>query len=125
MASRVAVKVLEADIEREDEVVLLLGERPVRCMISHCPNAIYENNMYLVNFTIQLSDEYMIMAADGEAPTIENIDNGFRVLMQGKLNNSVLHSTIDFDDGGIHYDHPELNGKMITLYAERIEASFD
>jgi len=125
MNNTIAAKVLEVDPEREDEVVLLLGDQPVRCMISNCPNPIYENNTYFVSLTIQLNSDYAITETDSSTPFIENFGSGFNVIIQGKLSNSTINSVVDFDDVDIHYDHPELDGKMVKIYAERIDASFD
>lgn len=119
-------QVLHLDEDVEEEVVLQVGGIELTCFAGVCPYAIEEGLFYPVELRPVVFDDYVVTElADNPALSIVRVGNGFAYVVTGKLSGGCLESGgLIFEDEVLQRDFGHLDGKMVAMKVDRIDAEF-
>ena len=117
-------RILALNENVEEDVTLLVEGTIVNCFISYCPYEIEVGNLYDVELTMNLADDYELELAEPSGVLAVKTDPGFTYLLYGELYDDKFLTFTSLNDEGIHYDHPDCNEHFVRLKVERIDASF-
>jgi len=110
----------------EEEVVLQIGSTELTSFISVCPHKIEEGESCPVELNWQVFDDYIVeKVSDDSKPSIVRIGNTFAHIITGRLHGRYLKSgELTFEDDALLSDFGYLDGKMVAIKVNRIDASF-
>jgi hypothetical protein len=116
-------KVLRVDGSVEGEVMLQIGNTELTCFAYNF--AIEVGLSYPVE--LKLFDDYTIEELpDDTEPSLVRIGNTFAYVVTGRLNGCCLESgELTFEDDMLLSDFGYLDGKMVSVNVDRIDADFD
>lgn len=119
-------KVLRLNEDIEEEVELQVGGDKLTCFASVCPYAIEVGLSYPVKLRLVVLDDYAVTElADDSPSSIARVGNGFAYALVGKLGGGCLESGgIIFEDDVLQRDFGYLDGKIIAMKIDRIDAEF-
>jgi hypothetical protein len=119
-------KVLRLDDDIEEQVRLLIGVTELTCFASVCPYPIEEGASYPVELCLTVFDDYAITEQpEDSAESIVRVDDGFAHVVQGVLRNGCLESSgLSFKDEVLASDFGYLDGMVVSLKVDRIDAEF-
>lgn len=109
----------------EDEAVIEIGDVQVTCLVNSCVNDISEGEKYVVELKIFILDEYLISEEKECIEFVNKIDGGYKYFIQGYLEGGVLHSCgLKFNEAAFESEYSFLEGKYISILADRIDLNF-
>lgn len=119
-------KVLRLNEDVEEEVLLQIGEWKILCFAGLCPYPIHEGMEYVVDLSFVVLDDYEVKELpDTSSPAILNTGKGFVTELVGKLEGSRLRlGELEFEDDILLSDYGYLDGKSVSVRADRISAEF-
>ncbi|OZG73376.1 hypothetical protein BTA51_10125 [Hahella sp. CCB-MM4] len=116
--------VKKIDDNIEEEVTLELNGVELTCFAGVCPYQIQEGKEYPVSFELEIFDDYCVEELNEEKVALERIGNDFSYWVAGRLDGSVIHSVIQFEDEILMSDYGYLDGKFIRMKVDRIDVEF-
>lgn len=119
-----SAKVEKIDEDVEEEVTLLVQGQKLVCFAGVCPYPIEEGGIYPVLLNLVVFDEYLVKQAEVASPSIERVGQSFSYVVTGKLFGDTLDAGISFQDEIFLRDYGYLDGKMISVQVDRIDAEF-
>ncbi|MBO1113315.1 hypothetical protein [Bordetella petrii] len=116
-------KILRLGESVEGEVMLQIGNTELTCFAYNF--AIEVGSSYPVE--LNLFDDYTVEERpDGLEPSIVRVGNTFSYVITGRLNGRYLESgELTFEDDMLLSDFGYLDGKMVAMKVDRIDADFD
>lgn len=119
-------KVLSLNEDIEEEVLLQIGEWKILCFAGLCPYPIHEGMEYAVDLSFVVLDDYDVKELpDTSPPVILNTGKGFVAELVGKLEGSHLClGELEFEDDILLSDYGYLDGKSVSVKADRICVEF-
>jgi hypothetical protein len=108
----------------EEEVTLLIQGLELVCFASHCPYPIKEGATYPVSLSLEVLHSYEVTEAKVSVPSMKRIDQTFSHVVTGKLDGMTLDAGLVFQDEIFLSDFGYLDGKMISVKIDRIDAEF-
>jgi len=121
-------KVLRIDENVEEEVILQIGNTKLTCFSRfHSPET-KVGSSYPVELSLTMFDDdcFVKEIPDDSEPSIVRIGNTFAYVITGRLNGRCLESgELSFEDDSLLSDFGYLDGKMIAMKVDRIDADFD
>lgn len=119
-------QVIKLNEDIEEEVDLQINGVKLNCFASICPYAIEEGKSYPVKLELIVLDDYEVKESlNDTGPAFVQIGKGFAYLVQGRLNGTELEAGgLVFEDEVFQTDFGYLDGKMVTIRADRIGVEF-
>lgn len=119
-------KVIRLNDNVEEEVLLQIGEWKIPCFAGICPYRICEGMEYLVDLSLLVLDEYEVKELpSGSSPAILSDGEGFGAELIGKINgNRLCVGELEFEDDILLSDYGYLDGKSVSVRADRIDVEF-
>ncbi|MFT7723420.1 MAG: hypothetical protein QM788_11390 [Roseateles sp.] len=119
-------QVIKLNDDIEEEVALQINGVRLNCFASVCPYPIEEGKSYSVQLELVMLDDYEVMESpDDAAPAFVETGKGFAYLVQGKLNGRYFEAGgLVFEDEVLQTEFGYLDGKMVTVKADRIDVEF-
>ncbi|WP_210404803.1 hypothetical protein [Hahella sp. CCB-MM4] len=124
MMTKLYALVKKIDDNIEEEVTLELNGVELTCFAGVCPYQIQEGKEYPVSFELEIFDDYCVEELNEEKVALERIGNDFSYWVAGRLDGSVIHSVIQFEDEILMSDYGYLDGKFIRMKVDRIDVEF-
>jgi len=120
-------KILLIDELIEEEVTLQIGSTKLMCFASVCPYEFEVNSSHSVELHLFVIDDYVVEEAPSDSrPSIVQVGNSFAHIITGRLNGRYLESgELTFEDDVLLSDFGYLDGKMVAIKVDRIDADFD
>lgn len=121
--------IYDATVEEIDEgvdeaVTLLVEGLRILCFSSVCPYPIKKGEKYSVSLTLAILNDYIVAEVGSGESSIKRIGQGFSHMVAGKLTGDVLDAGIAFQDEVFLSDYGYLDGKVISVKVDRIDAEF-
>lgn len=123
MSHKYSVRIIAIDPLVEDWIVIYVNGTTLTCFLSYSPSVIEVGKTYEANFEIVLPDELQISKIETSETRIETNTNCFPCVIYGYMEGDFIQSLVDFEDQGIHFDYPYLNGQFVKINATRIDVS--
>jgi len=119
-------KVLHLDKDIEEEVVLQIGGIVLTCFACVCPYVIKKYLSYPVELHLVVLGDYVVTElVSNSMPSIVRLGNGFASVVTGKLSGGCLDvGGLIFEDDVLQSDFGYLDGKMVAMKVDRIDAEF-
>ena len=119
-------KVLHLNNDVEEEVLLQIGGVELTWFVSVCPYAIAEGLSYPIELRPVIFDEYVISElANNSVPSISRVESSFAYVVVGEMRGACLKSgELIFEDDVLQRDFGYLDGKMVAMKIDRIDAEF-
>lgn len=110
----------------EEEVALQIDSVRLTCFANICRYRVEEGKSYPVQLELLMLDDYDVMESPDDAgPDFVESGKGFAYLVQGKLNGRYLEAGgLVFEDEVFQRDFGYLDGKRVTVKADRIDVEF-
>jgi len=110
----------------EEEVALQIDGVRLTCFASGCPYRIEEGKSYPVQLELLILDDYEVIESPDEAGAdFVETGEGFAYLVRGKLNGRYLEAGgLVFEDEVLRREFGYLDGKRVTVKADRINVEF-
>ena len=124
MKKKYKVLLLEIDEIVEEEVVVFVQGKAVKCFVSYCPFDIEVGKEYAAEFDLDLPDFDCVESAKLPAKQVEILGQGFSCVVSGYLDGTTFRSFVDFNDMELHYDYPKLNETYVSVRVNRINIDF-
>ena len=124
MIYQAQVIALSDDIE--EKVTLQINDIRLNCFAGICPYPISVGKNYPVQLELVMLHNYEVMASpDSSGPAFIETGEGFTYLIQGRLNGRYLEADgLLFEDEMLQTDFGYLDGKTVTVKADRIDVEF-
>jgi hypothetical protein len=119
-------QVVKLDQNVEEQVIIRIGSTELTCFAAVCPYEIKEGLSYPVELHPVVFDDYAIVEIDNDpAPSIVQFGTGFAHIVRGRLCGGRLESGgVIFQDAMLRRDFGHLDGKMVSMKVDRIDAEF-
>lgn len=110
----------------EEEVVLNNGTGELVCFVGVRPYQLMVGHSYPIRLNFLILDEPHIEEVDGDSePVTLRNGSGYSYQIQGRLVDGCLHACgYEFEDEAFESDYAFLDGKMISIDVDRINAKF-
>jgi hypothetical protein len=121
------VEILRIDEPIEGEIMLQAGNAKLVCFSYNHPYGIEVNSTYPVKLNLLVLNDYIVEEVpDDTEPSIIRLGDSFAYVITGRLNDRCLESgELTFEDDALLSDFGYLDGKMVTMKVDRIDADFD
>jgi hypothetical protein len=119
-----SAKVERIDEDIEEEVTLVIDGLKLVCFAGVCPYPIEEGKAYPVSLHLVVFDDYMITEVNIDESSLKRIGQGFSYIVTGRLSEDTLNAGIAFQDQVFLSDYGYLDGKMVSVKVDRIDAEF-
>jgi len=120
-------KILRVDEPVEGEIMLQVGGIELTCFAYFHPCWIKVGSSYPVGFNLLVLNDYVVEEVSDESkPSIIRLGNTFAHVITGRLSGRCLESgELTFEDDVLLSDFSYLDGKMVVIKVDRIDADFD
>ena len=120
-------KILRLDNNIKEEVDLQIKDVKITCFIATCPYSIKVGLYYPVQLSIWSLDRYnLIEIKNNTGQSINRLGNTFAYSITGKLcNGNLVSKGLVFEDKILKKEFTYLEGKMISIKADRINVEFE
>ena len=124
MIYQAQVVALSDDIE--EKVTLQINDIRLNCFAGICPYPISVGKNYPVQLELVMLHNYEVTASrDSSGPAFVKTGKGFAYLIHGRLNGMYLEADgLVFEDEVLQADFGYLDGKTVTVKADRIDVEF-
>lgn len=110
----------------EEEVTLSIGDCELVCFAGARPYKLIEGSSYPVRLNLLILDDYRIYELDDDSEEIiSRRGSGYSYQVKGRLIEGHLHACgFTFENGAFESDYVYLEGKMMSIDVDRIDAKF-
>jgi len=114
----------EIDEHVEEQVTLIMEGVELVCFASLAPYKLKVGLSYPVAFQVFINDEYNLQKTSGTNSGVERLGNGFRYKLRGRLVGNSIQCGIPFEDEILESEFGYLQGELVELVVDRIDAEF-
>ncbi|WP_205205192.1 hypothetical protein [Azonexus hydrophilus] len=119
-------KVLHIDENIEEQVTLQIGNAEITCFAYSPFYEVKLGSIYQVDLELLVLNDYTVEEiSEGSEPSLSRTGNTFAYVVTGRVNGRYLKSgELTFKDDVLLSDFGYLDGKMVAMKVDRINADF-
>lgn len=119
------VKVEKISSFVEGEVLISIAGVHLVCFAWNMPQSVEVGNSYSVQLNLMQFDDYDLHESPSYSETLERVDNSYTYSVTGVLSgSSICCQGFVLEDEILSDEYSYLNGKMVSITADRIDVVF-